>query len=132
MNIIYFNGFWTIQDTKTYSDYLFLFGDNDQKIGKRGQAIIRDEPNAFGIPTKKKPYLSPCSYYSDQEYNENVKKIDKAFDELCRKLELGNYKGIILPENGIGTGLAKLPEKAPHTLQYIQSNLELLIENISQ
>ena len=31
MDIIYFNGFWTVEDTKTYSDYLFLFRDNDQK-----------------------------------------------------------------------------------------------------
>jgi hypothetical protein len=45
-----------------------------KKRGKKVQAIIRDEPNTFGIPTKKKPYLSPCSYYSDQEYNENIKK----------------------------------------------------------
>jgi len=39
------------------------------------------------------------------------KKIDKSFEELYTKLESGKYKGIILPENGIGTGLAKLPER---------------------
>jgi hypothetical protein len=48
-----FQEFWSIIDAKNNGDFLFIFGDNDKKIGKKGQAIIRDEINAYGIPTKK-------------------------------------------------------------------------------
>ncbi len=54
MDIIVFERFWNIKDTKTYYNYIFIFGDNDMKKGKGGQAIIRDQINTHGIPTKKK------------------------------------------------------------------------------
>ena len=53
--IIIQNKFYTITDVRKHSDYLYIFGDNDVGIGKGGQAIIRDEHNAIGIPTKKEP-----------------------------------------------------------------------------
>jgi Txe/YoeB family toxin of Txe-Axe toxin-antitoxin module len=131
MDVIYFNGFWTIQDTKTYSHYLFIFGDNDLKQGKKGQSIIRDQPNTIGIPTKKKPSSYPSSYYYDTEYEENIKKIDKAFEEILSRLKNEDFKGIILPENGIGTGLAKLQINAKNTLKYIENKIQELIKIIS-
>ena len=130
MDIIYFNGFWTISDTKTYSNYLFIFGDNDLKQGKKGQSIIRDQPNTIGIPTKKKPSSYKSSYYYDTEYEENSKKIDIAFEEIIIKIRNGKYKGIILPENGIGTGLAKLQINAKNTLKYIENKILELIKII--
>ena len=48
--IVTFRGFWTIEDVRNKPNYLFLFGDNDVQKGEGGQAIIRYEPNAFGIP----------------------------------------------------------------------------------
>lgn len=131
MDVIYFNGFWTNQDTKTYSNYLFIFGDNDLKQGKKGQSIIRDQPNTIGIPTKKKPSSYPSSYYYDIEYEENIKKIDKAFEEILSRLKNEDFKGIILPENGIGTGLAKLQINAKKTLKYIENKIQELIKIIS-
>ncbi len=131
MDIIYFNGYWTIEDTKTYSHYLFIFGDNDVKQGKKGQSIIRDQPNTIGIPTKKKPSSYLSSYYYDTEYEENIKKIDKAFEEIMIRLKNEDFKGIILPENGIGTGLAKLQINAKNTLKYIENKIQELIKIIS-
>jgi hypothetical protein len=131
MDIIYFNGFWTINDTKTYSNYLFIFGDNDLKQGKKGQSIIRDQTNTIGIPTKKKPSSYSSSYYYDTEYEENIKKIDKAFEEIVIRLKNEEFKGIILPENGIGTGLAKLQINAKNTLKYIENKIQELIKMIS-
>jgi hypothetical protein len=34
---------------------LFVFGDNVQRYGKGGQAMIRDEPNALGVATPPSP-----------------------------------------------------------------------------
>jgi len=34
---------------------MYIFGDNTYRVGKSGQAIIRDENNAFGIVTKVAP-----------------------------------------------------------------------------
>ena len=66
MKVNIWKGFWNSQDTLKYSNYIFIFGDNDIEKGKKGQAIIRNMPNALGIPTKKlpslKPFLSSLTY----------------------------------------------------------------------
>lgn len=124
--VIIFKGYWTIDDVKKMSDYLFVFGDNDIKKGKKGQAIIRDEHNTIGIPTKKIPNYSLSSYYYDDEYENNIKKINVAFNKIIEIINTKKYKGIVLPEDGIGTGLAKLNENAPKTLEYINKKIEEL------
>ncbi len=130
MEIIIFEGFWTEEDVEEMSEYLFLFGDNDIKKGKGGQAIIRDEPNTIGIPTKKLPNNHPDSFYYDTEYDENIIKIDKAFGNVVEKAKL--YKGIVLPKDGFGTGLAKLKYYAPKTLEYINCKVEELKKILSE
>jgi len=71
-----FGRYWTVKDVKNHKDYLFIFGDNDIKRGRGGQAIIRDEPNALGIPTKKYPTRKENAYYTDEEFEENKKKVN--------------------------------------------------------
>jgi|GEM_PF-1252918 len=95
----------------------FLFGDNLQGRGKGGQAVIRDEPNAYGIPTKKKPSMSQGSFFSDAEYDSNVQAINAALKKIPSNMP------IVLPSGGIGTGLAKLREKAPRTFKYLTQAL---------
>jgi len=124
MEIKIFKGYWTINDVKKMSDYLFVFGDNDIKLGKGGQAIIRDEPNTIGIPTKKYPNNKSNSFYYDTEYEQNIIKIDRAINNIIKKSQ--NYKGIVLPEDGFGTGLSKLHINAPKTLAYINQQIEQL------
>jgi len=128
MKVLIFKGFWTEEDAKKYFDYLFIFGDNDLKKGKKGQAVIRDENNAIGIPTKKKPFLSSDSFYSDLEFEENKTKINSAISKIKNKVK--NYKGIIFPEN-IGTGLAKLNIKAPLTYSYLLSSILTLKKELT-
>lgn len=130
MEIIIFEGFWTVEDIEEMSEYLFLFGDNDIKKGKGGQAIIRDYSNTIGIPTKKLPNNHPDSFYYDTEYDENIKKIDNAFEEVIKKAKL--YKGIVLPKDGFGTGLARLKYFAPKTLEYINCKVEELVKILSK
>jgi len=79
-----FKGWWTLDDIKNNRDHLFIFGDNDIGRGKGGQAIIRDEPNAFGIPTKKYPSNTKNSFYTDEEYKTNKIKIRDALHSILQ------------------------------------------------
>ena len=112
-----FNGWWTINDCRNNQNSIFVFGDNNEKSGKKGQAIIRDESNAFGIPTKRYPSYSNNAYYSDINYDDNINRIDIAIKKILK--ESDNYDIIYFPEDGLGTGLAKLSTKAPNTYKYL-------------
>lgn len=126
-NVYIFNGFWSPEDTRKYKDYYFIFGDNDMKKGNGGQAVIRDEKNALGIPTKKAPNNNKSSFYTDEEYKENKRKINEAIEIIKEKMEKGHP--IVLPKDGLGTGLADLPKRAPKTFKYLQKQLEEWYKN---
>lgn len=128
-NVLIFQRFWTPEDARSHPDWLFVYGDNDLHSGKGGQAIIRDEPNAFGIPTKKKPNETEGAFYTDKEYDENCEKIDNAI-YIIRNAMKKNYSVLVLPKNGIGTGYAQLNKKAPNTFEYLQQELKLLQDDI--
>jgi hypothetical protein len=115
---------WTIDDCLQHPDYLFIYGDNDIHQGKGGQAIIRSQPNSLGVPTKKRPTNQSTSFYTDQEYQQNIQKIDQALAQIIGVSHL--YKKIIFPKDGLGTGLAQLPMKAPKTYQYLRNKLNQL------
>lgn len=101
----------------------FLFGDNIIGKGLGGQAAeMRGEPNAVGIPTKKKPAMTEDSFFTDNEILTNTNYIDMAFMHIER---LGN-KVVVIPEDGIGTGMAQLQKRAPKTYEYLQNKLEML------
>ncbi|EGC28562.1 hypothetical protein DICPUDRAFT_13427, partial [Dictyostelium purpureum] len=119
-----FQGIWTKTNVKSQKDHLYVFGDNDLKMGCKGQAIIRYLPNTIGIPTKKKPSKHANSYYTDSEFELNKTKIDNAIKELFEKSK--NYKYIVFPSNGFGSGLAELDKRAPNTFKYLTN----LINNI--
>ena len=51
---------------RLHKNSIFVFGDNLQGWGKGGQAIIRDEPNAYGIPTKREPNMLPKAFFGDK------------------------------------------------------------------
>jgi hypothetical protein len=132
MKIIYFDKFWNINDTIKYKDYLFIFGDNDKKIGNKGQACIRNTfvKNTAGIPTKKEPNFNLHSYYNDNELELNKEKINNAIDIIIHRLKNEKFIGIIMPKNGLGTGLADLQNKAPLTFKYLNSAIDKLIKII--
>ena len=105
---------------------MFIYGDNNIKKGKGGQAIIRDEENTIGIPTKKLPNNNKSSFYTDDEFNDNKSNIDTAINKLLKKFMQDQYKILVFPKDGFGTGLAKLPKKAPLTYKYLEEQIELL------
>lgn len=122
--IIVFKGWWTREDVIKNPDSLFVFGDNDIGKGLGGQAIIRGLQNTIGIPTKKYPSYNTWAYYSDTEYDTNVSKIDAAIKKII--LRSKKYKAVVLPEDGFGTGLADLANRAPKTFKYLKNTVEKL------
>ena len=126
--LIYFKGFWTVTDVQNRPEYLFIYGDNNAKIGKKGQAIIRSEPNTMGIPTKRYPTNALRSFYSDVDYKDNCKRIKEAINKIIE--ESATYEAIVFPENGFGTGLADLQNKAPETYAYLQKAIAYVITQL--
>ena len=109
-------------------DILFVFGDNMVEQGYGGQAKeMRGEPNAVGIPTKNYPDIRKRDYFSDADFDKAKVKIDEAFYRLCKHVKAGGQ--VVVPIDGVGTGYADLPNKAPKIWGYIQgkfASLEML------
>lgn len=106
---------------------LYVFGDNMQRRGRGGQAIIRDLPNAFGIPTKNAPSYSPSSYFTDADLPRILPILDECFAELADHLDSGG--DVVWPEDGIGTGLAELPQRAPAIHRAILARLKDMLDH---
>lgn len=96
---------------RAHPDWLVVFGDNLHGYGKAGQAIIRDEPNAVGIPTKASPSREEGAYFTDRDRNRFWTKALPAFQALKAHIEGGGT--VVLPEDGLGTGLADLERRSP-------------------
>lgn len=111
---------YTREMARSLPDSLFVFGDNMARQGFGGQAAaLRGEPNARGIPTKWRPSNADDAFFLDSDLAGEVQsQIDAVFDELARHLREG--REVVWPEDGVGTGLARLEEKAPQIYRYIQ------------
>lgn len=109
---------------------LFLFGDNLQRRGLGGQAReMRGEPNAIGIPTKKRPARTPDAYFTDEEFDANRAAIDRAFLEMVERLLASVGPSIlVIPSAGLGTGRAELKQRAPRTFAYLENRLRELAD----
>jgi len=121
-----FEGQWDVSKVRSRPNCLFVFGDNEDGVGRGGQAVIRDQPNAVGIPTKLRPYQSEDSFYSDEQIEDNKAAIDESIVEIRKKLNLKNatgrkYNCLMFPEAGLGTGRSQLPRRAPKTYEYMLS-----------
>lgn len=103
-------------------DKVFLFGDNVERRGMGGQAReMRGEPNAFGVPTKLSPQMNEHAFFSDLHLAYNCERIDQSL-EFLKDI---NYwdKTIVIPADGLGTGLAELDKRAPKTFAYLEKRL---------
>lgn len=90
---------------------LFVFGDNIVRRGVAkgaGQAVIRYEPNAFGIPVKRYPSMKEGSFFSDLEDEKDI--VCESLRELWTIGQSGRI--IVFPEDGIGTGRAMMRQKS--------------------
>lgn len=114
MNRVVFQKMIYREDLRNNPEVAYLFGDNLARVGLGGQAKeMRDEPNAYGIVTKK----SPSEYFTDDEYDKNIVLIEQDIKRIPKN------RLIVAPSDGIGTGLARLSEVAPKTFNFLQIKL---------
>lgn len=107
---------------KEEPEKLFVFGDNFAREGLGGQAAeMRGELNAVGIPTKVSPGISTLDYLNDGDLGEWLDKSSHAIARLM--IHEGD---IVWPSDGIGTGRAKLREKAPRIMEAINRLVKTL------
>lgn len=139
MKIIY-QKFIYRSDLRKEPNHLFIFGDNLERTGFGGQAKeMRGEPNAFGIATKRKAAHGSDDCYMWDHEQSAWDAVNADFDDLESKLtecthtvysandpyEL-KWKAVVIPTDGIGTGLARLKETAPKLLEHIKIRLDNL------
>ncbi len=119
--------FITRADLKANPDRLYLFGDNEARVGTGGQAReMRGEPNAVGICTKRTPGTVEIAYWNDDEVARITPIIDADFMPVFQRLLNEPDLIVVVPEDGLGTGLAELATRAPQTLTYINEWISIL------
>lgn len=96
---------------------LYVFGDNSARFGSAGQAVIRNEPNAYGIATKKTPWV----YMSDSD-NDMAECISRDVLGLLDIRSMG-VMTIVFPAGGLGTGLARMSSECPKLFSHLNSLL---------
>ncbi|MGJ4952998.1 hypothetical protein [Bradyrhizobium sp. HKCCYLS20291] len=95
----------------------YVFGDNMQRRGYGGQAKeMRGEPNAIGVATKWSPGMGPLEFFDDTIACRAVVECDLLkIDDLLRA-----GRTVVVPFDGIGTGLSQLPRHAPNLHRFIE------------
>jgi hypothetical protein len=67
----------------------FVFGDNIERRGTGGAAVLRDHPHAIGFITKKFPDNKDESFYKPEEYSsvffEELKKLKTIIEKRPEK-----------------------------------------------
>jgi hypothetical protein len=107
------------------SGWIFVFGDNEERRGKGGQAAeMRDEPNAIGIRTKRKPDFSEDAFWSDADFI----KYRRMIDEDLRPIESAVKDGVVvvMPSAGVGSGLSNMSTKCPKLFRYLNKRINEL------
>lgn len=113
------------EDLKRNTSVLYLFGDNDKRVGLGGQAAdMRGEANAVGIRTKREPGRENESFWSDKTFDANCAKIDEDLSRAKAHLRRGGL--LVLPADGIGTGYAEMEKRCPKTFYVLQQSLDSL------
>lgn len=112
--IIVTSNWYTPQLIASNQTSLFVFGDNLLRVGKGGQAIIRDLPNTYGVATKAAPSMDESAFFNDLK-DLHLKQLETDLGMLKEICNSGVYSQVVFPINGLGSGLSKLKEKAPKT-----------------
>lgn len=114
----------TCELCRKYEHWFFVFGDNLIRKGRAGQAVIRNEPNGFGVPTKRLPSMRPKSFFTDRE--DEVSAVQEAINEIISMVNDGVT--IVLPKNKIGSGLARLKSNSPIIANMVDELYEMAEE----
>lgn len=110
-------------DLKANPDVFYVFGDNERRVGLGGQAAeMRGEPNAIGVAT----LAAPGVFWTATDTERQCGVINR---DLTRVIVALNRNQIVVwPMDGIGTGLARLRDRAPATFAHLQEQVAYLKE----
>jgi len=117
----------TRSDLQKNPDMFYLFGDNNARKGYGGQAKeMRGEPNAIGIRTKWLPSNDPLSFFYDDQLVEKD-TAGMIIDDFLEAISIIKEGGVVvIPSDGLGTGLSRLPEVAPKTHKLVTDMVDYL------
>jgi hypothetical protein len=118
--------FITRKDVReNFPNTIYLFGDNMQRSGFGGQAAeMRGEPNALGVPTKWSPHMGNNAFFSDGDWEKVIDYITFPFSICGAWIQRG--KNVVIPTDGLGTGLSELPTRAPYLAEKIDFEIAFL------
>lgn len=117
------------EDLRRNPGVLYVFGDNLQRAGRGGQAReMRGEPNAVGVATKIAPDMGRYAFFTDDpgDVIAQNRMLDEDMKPLFEHVKRGGI--IVWPADGIGTGLSDLPNRSPHTWDYLQQKFAALLK----
>jgi hypothetical protein len=95
-------------------DRVYVFEDTMDRSGSFGQAAVRQEPNACGIPVRKSPGLTCKAVFSDQDHE--FEAVTEALRQLYRK---GRNRIVVFPHVGIGHGPYGLVKHSPRLYSHV-------------
>lgn len=108
-------------DLRANPSILYVFGDNEERWGRGGQAAeMRDEPNAIGVATLK----APSVFWTEDDAARQCAVIDADMAPLFAALRAGRI--VVFPLDGIGSGLADLERRSPTTWAHLQQRINEL------
>jgi hypothetical protein len=103
-------------------------------IQTKTQANIRGETNAFPVRTVWYHSLPESHGYrnfmSDDDYHENALVIHHDVDTILEAWHSGMYSTLVLPRDGVGTGVAGLPTRAPRTFAFLEEEMARLVKAV--
>lgn len=109
-------------DLRAHPDRLFLFGDNELRRGRGGQAAAcRGHTNAVGVATKRAPDREDSAHWTDADYDRITAIIDHDLAPAFDHIRLGGT--VVCPSAGLGTGRAGLPSRAPRAFAYLRQSI---------
>ena len=116
------------KDLQENPDTLYAFGDNFHGRGFGGQAKeMRGEPNSLGIPTKIAPSMNDDAFFDDDKDMAYVKEGYDKIRKYCRQ-HFQNGGDLVIPSDGIGTGLAQLETRSPKIFAELQKLMSDIVE----
>lgn len=125
-------GTWSARDAEAHPHALFVYGDNEQRRGRGGQAVIRDCANAVGVRTKIRPSLARDAFWTDDAALLSVRKemINSDIDNVVARA-LEGFDTVYVSQGGIGSGLAQLDRRAPRLYAHLQQRIRDLPDMIA-
>lgn len=107
--------YFSVSGCEANSDDLFIFGDNLDRVGRGGQATIRDCSNAHGLASKVAPRRDDDAYFNDSHGKIFLEELRRFNGIVAPHLKAGGT--VWWPADGIGTGLSEMPKRAPKLYQ---------------